>query len=134
MNIVCVSINESYLQDFNIRALFSPYHPTHVKAPILVLFTLKQATAVTFHTAMTAFGEQPSVVVATAGGSLVKCNSDAWMAAAAAARGDGEEDGTAGAGEEVLSYVCRFEVDGGCSFRVALVRRVFGRRRAKGLR
>eukprot|EP00903_Cladosiphon_okamuranus_P008521 g8183.t3 len=56
------------------------------------------ATAVSFHTAMTAFGHHPSVVIGTAGGSLVKCNSDAWMAAAAAAAsGDGEGDGTAGA-------------------------------------
>eukprot|EP00752_Nemacystus_decipiens_P008065 g7209.t1 len=54
------------------------------------------ATAVTFHTAMTAFGDQPSVVIATAGGSLVKCNSDAWMAAGSA-NGDGGDVGTAGA-------------------------------------
>ncbi|CAM9506634.1 unnamed protein product, partial [Ectocarpus sp. 12 AP-2014] len=37
-----------------------------------------RATTVAFHAAMTAFGEQLSVVVATAGGSLVKCNADAW--------------------------------------------------------
>lgn len=42
---------------------------------------------------MTAFGDQPSVVVGTTGGSLVKCNADAWpeAAAAAAAAGGGED-------------------------------------------
>lgn len=48
---------------------------------------------------MTAFGEQPSVVIATAGGSLVKCNSDAWIAAAEVGNDDGEDDRTAGPGE-----------------------------------
>ncbi|CAM9159620.1 unnamed protein product [Ectocarpus sp. 12 AP-2014] len=53
------------------------------------------ATTVAFHTAMTAFGEQLSVVVATAGGSLVKCNADAWPVAVAAGGegGDGGRDG-----------------------------------------
>ena len=43
------------------------------------------------------------MVIATAGGSLVKCNSDAWVpAAAAAANGDGEGDSAAGAGERSI--------------------------------
>lgn len=86
------------------------------------MLTVKQATAAVFHTAMTIFGDQPSVVIATAGGSLVKCNSDAWMAAAAvaaAANGDGEGDVTAGVGEKRFFHAHvfgRFEVDVGCSF------------------
>lgn len=77
-------------------------HPLNKQAQLFgsVVF-FKQVTAVTFHTAMTAFGDQPSVVVATAGGSLVKCNSDAWMAAAA--NGDGEDDGAARAGEDAVA-------------------------------
>ncbi|CAM9846948.1 unnamed protein product [Sphacelaria rigidula] len=34
------------------------------------------------HPAITALGDQPSVVIATAGGSIVKCNSDAWTSSA----------------------------------------------------
>ncbi|CAM9717142.1 unnamed protein product [Ectocarpus sp. 6 AP-2014] len=54
-----------------------------------------RATTVAFHATMTAFGEQLSVVVATAGGSLVKCNADAWPVAVAAGGkgGDGGRDG-----------------------------------------
>lgn len=40
-----------------------------------------QASAVAFHTAMTAFGDQHSLVIATAGGSVIKCNADAWVEA-----------------------------------------------------
>lgn len=45
---------------------------------------------------MTAFGYQPSVVVGTAGGSLVKCNADAWPAAG----GEEGDNGRIGAGEQ----------------------------------
>ncbi|CAM9767073.1 unnamed protein product, partial [Scytosiphon promiscuus] len=54
-----------------------------------------RATCVAFHPATTAFGHQHSVVIGTAGGSVVKCNADAWSAAA---YGDEVHDGNAGAG------------------------------------
>ncbi|CAM9867740.1 unnamed protein product, partial [Laminaria digitata] len=37
-----------------------------------------RATTAVFHAAMTAFGDQHSVVIGTAGGSVVKCNADSW--------------------------------------------------------
>ncbi|CAM9398116.1 unnamed protein product, partial [Ectocarpus sp. 8 AP-2014] len=56
-----------------------------------------RATTVALHAAMNAFGEQLSVVVATAGGSLVKCNADAWpVAVAVAAGGEGGDSGRDG--------------------------------------
>ncbi|CAM9146055.1 unnamed protein product, partial [Hapterophycus canaliculatus] len=55
-----------------------------------------RAMAVAFHPAMSAFGEQHSVVIGTAGGSVVKCNADAWSTAAG---NDGAgRDGNTGAG------------------------------------
>ena len=70
-----------------------------------------KATAVTFHAAMTTFGEQPSVVVGSRGGSLVKCNTDAWAAAAAAAGGGG---GTKGVGKAGAGKNLKRRVFAGC--------------------
>lgn len=67
--------------------------------------TEKQASVAAFHTAMTAFGDQHSVVIGTAGGSVVKCNADAWVPAPPGSEGDiesGEISDTQHAG----NFVC----------------------------
>lgn len=63
-------------------ALPPPLPPVHsvpnvIKKTDIPKIIIKATTAV-FHSAMTAFGDQHSVVIGTAGGSVVKCNADAW--------------------------------------------------------
>lgn len=57
---------------------------------------------------MTAFGDQHSIVIGTAGGSLIKCNADAWSVAGKGGEG---HDGKDVAGESSACCVCGDEAE-----------------------
>lgn len=57
-----------------------------------------KTAAVAFHTALTAFGQQHSVAIGTAGGSVIKCNADAWVAPVSSTTAGSEAAGGAGVG------------------------------------